>query len=485
MTGDDMWHIGDLKTQSGSSWTSRNNINIHAFGISWQTTKFQGFFEALTNEVNTRRFLLHWFRLGTLLTAFLIPCALYFLLSTLYYHIKSHEDHAGGLIFEPVIPGVTAPWHSVIYFAPILLLGSFVHELGHALAASVEGISVEKVGIVTILFLPATWVQLSPLHMQSLYPWKRLRILCAGVLHNVALSFVALLFYLTLPHVMLPFYSSHEVATVVHIKEGSVLSGEKGLQPGDILLGVNNCTLTPDALKFQACLELPMGQHIISLYIQFSFNREKKLWETFDCTISDDVVIHEGDWLKCCRKEVYHTHLCFEYKPKKEQMVLETVPYACLPIRKVVASSSGFCSDSSDCSEGSFCFHSAENDSLFVLWMNQSHSWNVLFLGSKDGLLSSFTIRWEQIYIPLYSVIPSAIPDVLGKVFYYVCSISCALALLNAFPCFWFDGQHILSTACDIVFSGIHLEKRLRISRAITVGATAFLILSLVSTLIS
>ena len=91
------------KTQSGSSWISRNNINIHAFGISWQTTKFQGFFEAFANEVNTRRYLLCWFCLGTLLTAFLIPCAFYFLLTTLYYHAKSHEDHAGGLIFEPVV----------------------------------------------------------------------------------------------------------------------------------------------------------------------------------------------------------------------------------------------------------------------------------------------------------------------------------------------------------------------------------------------
>lgn len=67
-----------------------------------------------------------------------------------------------------------------------------------------EGIHITGVGLVILLIVPVAFVQMEGLEMLS--SSKQLRVLCAGVWHNIVLAFVAALVMFFLPWLCYPFY---------------------------------------------------------------------------------------------------------------------------------------------------------------------------------------------------------------------------------------------------------------------------------------
>ncbi|KAF8880492.1 hypothetical protein BD779DRAFT_1473793 [Infundibulicybe gibba] len=91
---------------------------------------------------------------------------------------------------SPIIPGVTVPFADVPLILLDLFLSQAFHELGHAIAAAVDDIPLNSVGISPIL---SAFVSLPAASVAALPPLSRLRIAAAGAHHNlIAYAFLAL-----------------------------------------------------------------------------------------------------------------------------------------------------------------------------------------------------------------------------------------------------------------------------------------------------
>ncbi|GJJ12997.1 hypothetical protein Clacol_007246 [Clathrus columnatus] len=91
------------------------------------------------------------------------------------------------------VPGVNVPFSHLYPIMVALVLCTGIHELGHAIAASLENIPVTRWGYNLFAVIPTAFVEIIPPKDQL--PNSRLRIASAGVFHN--LMTVLLLFLLS------------------------------------------------------------------------------------------------------------------------------------------------------------------------------------------------------------------------------------------------------------------------------------------------
>lgn len=92
------------------------------------------------------------------------------------------------------IPGVNdfIPWSAAGYALGALFLSAFLHELAHGVAARLEGVPVEEMGLGFILAIPvAAYVRVDEDALEAAAPAARRRILAAGVMANLSLTAIA------------------------------------------------------------------------------------------------------------------------------------------------------------------------------------------------------------------------------------------------------------------------------------------------------
>ncbi|KZT35486.1 hypothetical protein SISSUDRAFT_163590 [Sistotremastrum suecicum HHB10207 ss-3] len=86
--------------------------------------------------------------------------------------------------FYAIIPGVTVPISHLVPIFLSLFVSQVLHEAGHAIAAATESISLSSAGLSLFVIFPSAFVSFPP--SLSLIPAHgRLRIICAGVWHNL------------------------------------------------------------------------------------------------------------------------------------------------------------------------------------------------------------------------------------------------------------------------------------------------------------
>lgn len=73
--------------------------------------------------------------------------------------------------------------------------------------------------------VPVAYVSLE--QVELLAPTKQLRILCAGVWHNLVLSVVSALFVFMLPWILLPLYDWGNAIQIQHIEPVSTISSKQ------------------------------------------------------------------------------------------------------------------------------------------------------------------------------------------------------------------------------------------------------------------
>lgn len=57
-------------------------------------------------------------------------------------------------VIVPILPGITMPWSEMLYLQLSVLIAASVHELGHAFCAEGRGVSVERIGVSIVVFVP-------------------------------------------------------------------------------------------------------------------------------------------------------------------------------------------------------------------------------------------------------------------------------------------------------------------------------------------
>lgn len=92
------------------------------------------------------------------------------------------------------------------YYILSLISCSVFHELGHAMAAVREDVRFFGIGVIIFIVIPVAFVHINDEQLNSLPIKNRLRILCAGIWHNIVLAGTALLLIGVIKFCFSPFF---------------------------------------------------------------------------------------------------------------------------------------------------------------------------------------------------------------------------------------------------------------------------------------
>ncbi|KAF9358905.1 Membrane-bound transcription factor site-2 protease [Mortierella sp. NVP85] len=275
-----------------------SGLLVRPFHVRFSTTGLNSFFFRLGNAPKLARFWRIWYGLGVVfgvmtmvigwaLLVFaaikLVSLAGSYVLTTLSSHSwesGTHQHRAGGaprsrlakrglserdetmitssaagsteseMVLVPIIPGVTLPLSHLPYYLIALLVSGVFHEAGHAIAAARERAQVSSTGIFLYILYPGAFVDIPSRALAIMSPLQQLRVICAGVWHNIVLFIAAWIFLssgaLQLSFTLIGWSQMTDGLSVIEIASSSPLHGM--LKPGTIITKLNDVHLKGDPL---------------------------------------------------------------------------------------------------------------------------------------------------------------------------------------------------------------------------------------------
>ncbi|KAM0038388.1 putative S2P endopeptidase [Helianthus debilis subsp. tardiflorus] len=364
------------------------------------------------------------------------------------------------------------------YMCVSSIISVSVHELGHALAATSEGIPIEYTALFLAVLFPGALVAFNHDSLQIIPRASTLRIYCAGIWHNAAFCVICALTVFLLPFILYPLYSHGESLMVLGVSTESPLYGY--LSPGYLItkLDGNRVRTSKDWMETVYLLDKQIFQktnHYISnkgycvpnLAIAESKNAEivdnrfkcpndLTLFTTIssvDSTTVNDISSKETDH-QLMMENVY----CFPAKGvlgekkcgngwsnvvKNDTSCLCTEDESCLtPVHMPGVSWVEITFSrpySSDCTQ-------AGNE--IGLSYNKSEEskcgGSFVFIGDMISMSRSI---WLTEYQPRWSYGFAYFPDLVEKLLVNSFHVSLMLALLNSLPVYYLDGESILEVA--------------------------------------
>ncbi|CAH1173676.1 unnamed protein product [Phaedon cochleariae] len=401
-------------------------LQVNFLGLKWKTKAFN---RAIIRLGNTRpRFWNTWFTLGIYTSLILLPISIILFLYSVLQNLMSKDQNENNPVLVPIIPGINVPTSELGYYSLSLIVCSIVHELGHAIAAVLEDVNLVDVGANIFFILPIAYVNISTEKLVSLENKKTLKILCAGIWHNLILAAAAFFVYCSLPFLLSMFFYTNNGIMISDITKNSPLLGSKGLNIGDVITNVNDCEVV-DEYSWQSCLS---QIHKQKLAICIDENSIHSLDESIPLKYL------ENNLLECC-DDSKSENICFEYMDEANG-VLEIPGHACLPGRKVVEQSKVSCTLSpNSCPINQFCFRPVLGNATHLHKINCENR-KVIYLGLPQDIYSTVKV---SSYIPKYFFSTPAFADVLTKFTKYVIIFSLGLSILNVIPILYMDGQYI------------------------------------------
>uniref|UniRef100_F1KR60 Membrane-bound transcription factor site-2 protease n=1 Tax=Ascaris suum TaxID=6253 RepID=F1KR60_ASCSU len=416
-----------------------------------------------------------------------------------------HQSTESRAALTLVVPGLNVPWWHLPLFILALVIAGIMHELGHALAAVDANVPVSGFGIFIFAIYPGAFTEIDSDALSRSSSVQKMRIFGAGIWHNLVLALFGYLLFSSAPMLLSPLYSRNAGVLVRGVSKKSGLSGEAGLHKGDVLSAVDDCRVhnIGDWLTCMDYLRIaPVTGYCLSPVDVLPY-------------VATEVEALGSGELHCCgdySSDKSLSHICFHFRNSglslhDEQLLarmaysnasriaellgLEEAPvnvrkqgakrggrgaakmatakmttqsggssdqpsmHACLAARFVTGHET--CDASSDCDRssvrksGRLCVYPAlfNGTSLLRLFIVGS-SKPVLFIGSVDELVNDVEISE---LVPRFFFVPSWLPFV-GELFSkYLVTFSSAMALLNAVPCYGLDGQLMVTTVIESLFS--------------------------------
>ena len=394
-------------------YLSRNGIFLKFAQIQWHTDRFNSvpsdsFVRSHSSKIAA------WFTCGAYLGIIIMFSSVLILI---YTFISSFVKETGdSKILTPVVPGVNLPNSQIIPYLLTLLISGIFHEFGHALAAAREGVSMYGSGLFLFLIYPAAFVDLNTQALKRCDAFQRLRIFCAGVWHNCILMVGAYVLWTALPFLLFFFgYVKEHAVTVTSVEPGSALMNQ--VLPGTKLYSINNC-IVPDKVAWGECLwkmygDMPPGNCV-------NQSNLPKLISLTDC---------------CEDGFVSPRNICFD----------SSGGVACLPARQVLKLFP--CETDIDCSKGYYCYKPHLKEGHLLQIIHSTSDTKALFIGDPAHLYYSISV---SDYSSKYFW--SEFPNCIELFLIYVVSLSGALAIFNAVPAFYLDGQHMLNACMELLF---------------------------------
>ncbi|KAG8450605.1 hypothetical protein GDO86_003034, partial [Hymenochirus boettgeri] len=434
---------------SYEEWLTGQGFGISPFHIRWQTTLFNRLFYKWGRW--KPRLLYIWFTLGMVFGIIAMFGSIFLLGKTLIQTLNqmmadspaSQNDH----MLQVVVPGVNLPISQVKhYFFSAILISGVLHEVGHGVAAVRESVRFNGFGMFIFIVYPGAFVDLFTTHLQLVSPVQQLRIFCAGVWHNFILSIVGLLILFPLPALLFPFYYIGVGALVTEVVEDSPASGPRGLFVQDLITHIQDCHVT-GVDDWHACIaeisELPQTGYCINVANLHQLHFPSRVYKRLDGSV------------ECCSNNSL-SDVCFSYSSKHKRQ-----QFTCLPARKSIQGSQE-CHSNVDCQKtdaDSVCaVPSIENQTRLIRVRHAPHV-DMLFIGYPVHLQYAVSL---SNFVPRYDFLSLSFPVVIETFCKYLISLSGALAVINAVPCFALDGQWILNSFIEATLSNIIPDKQNR-----------------------
>ncbi|XP_055386830.1 membrane-bound transcription factor site-2 protease [Condylostylus longicornis] len=421
------------------SFLHKTGLTVQFLRIKWHTTAFN---RTMFRWGSSSKLLSFSFNIGVFFALALIPISVIILIMTLFKwdlgsgKVPSSSTTSSSTQAIPqmqiLLPGVTLPLQEIGFYVATLIICSILHEMGHALAAVLEDVPVSGFGIMIYFCFPFAFTRISPDHMNSLRLFRKLKVLCGGIWHNILLAVFCYLIYSTLGFIAKPFYQVNESLIITSINKNSPLLGEKGLFEKDIITHINDCK-TYDMDSWYDCLIKSIrsrpGYCVSSNFIHINDESSR--------------VYHGPDGvIQCCADPKNEKTCCFEYiEDLSNDDPIEIPQHLCLDIRKTIEDSSTFCS--SQCDRG-FCIRPLlKNTTAIITIKRENNPKDVIFVGHPVDISRSIEVSQ---FVPKVNIFTPGFADTISLFLKYNIVFSLGLAVVNAIPCFGLDGYQISST---------------------------------------
>ncbi|KAJ3187031.1 Membrane-bound transcription factor site-2 protease [Gaertneriomyces sp. JEL0708] len=361
-----------------------------------------------------------------------------------------------GKLLVSLIPGLNLPFSAFIYYFMAFLVASIFHEIGHAIAASVEHVSIQSFGVFLYVMFPGAFVELREQSMDLLRPYNKLRVICAGVWHNATLTLAIWGLLWTLPYWLALGYETTTEgsgAVVLDIMKESPLRGH--LKQGDMIMSVNGSPLTAGVRGWSSLLHKNLMD---SASMQKGYCIPEKVRLAQDlrcCEVTEQEPLGPSDSAFQCFSLLDVQHQNRSHIPSEQ--------LSCLPLHDIVVRYPE-CLKSSDCpndSSATYCMNPyIPNAYIRIIrfavcgsmdcWRGDSVKApeNITFLGDPREV-------WEGVrvgsIVPRLGIWPLRLPYMLERFLQFTLSVTVALAVLNMVPAFTLDGEHALAAFADAV----------------------------------
>ncbi|KAJ3128215.1 Membrane-bound transcription factor site-2 protease [Nowakowskiella sp. JEL0407] len=366
-----------------------------------------------------------------------------------------------------LIPGVNLPFHALgYYFVAMLVVGIF-HELGHALAALNENVPVQASGLFFFILYPGAFVELYQPALSLLKPFKKLRIICAGVWHNITLGVFAWSLLQTLPYWLGLGYSSVDSDTGVvalDVKTDSPLHGH--IFPGNKIMWLDRNEVKGGISSWETGLMKSVldDSEILQGYCMTAPSAEtvRNAAESC-CQVSTEHPLGNSQNTKQCfipRNQVLSFRkiglpegkFAFDFfsnitsaKCDSLQEVMKKAPNCFTDYECMTATSNGICM-------------AAYIPNLYIRLVKlrvrelDAKERVVTFLGDPREV-------WEAVQVgslyPRWSFLPLSLPYVVEQLLHFTFSFTLALAFINMVPAKFLDGHHALIEAVNLIIERI------------------------------
>ncbi|XP_026804668.1 membrane-bound transcription factor site-2 protease [Rhopalosiphum maidis] len=448
----------------------KTGLSVGPFQLRWYTTSLNRLI--LKMSFWQPKFQTNWFTFGSWITiCLIIPSICLVIVSSAQLCKKLFTEPTSepssnqqDTFLEPIVPGINLPMSDLSYYIFALMFSTVFHELGHALAAIREDMHVEGVGLMFILILPVAYVHLDDI--TSLPSSKQLRVMSAGVWHNIVQALMAYLVLLLLPYMLFPFFTVGHGVMTTKINQRSGVNGQGGLVTGDVITKLGNCDVH-DFVSWINCLNHTKTSVDSGFCLSPEFVQHHD--ETKPVHYVDEYIIN------CCDPNS-KTNLCFEYIESLSNPQ-ELPNHSCLNVRKVIERSTSPCDADNQCSSA-HCYYPAirKNHKLVVIKRQKKNE--VLFLGQPIELQYISVTQ----YVPKTDYLSNSVPESIEKFCKYLIMFAGGLAVINVIPCFYFDGEKISRVLVNTMLKEHveHLSVRLAISICLTILGSLILIIYMI-----
>ncbi|KAI8343477.1 hypothetical protein BC941DRAFT_388608 [Chlamydoabsidia padenii] len=383
-------------------------------------------------------------------------------------------------LFLPMIPGVTLPLSHIGYYLSALLICGIIHEAGHAIASFVERVPIQSSGVFFYYIYPGAFVNVPDQYLLLLSPFRQLKIICAGIWHNLILYVFTLLMLGGGLKSMLEIGGWQSLegnggVSVVQVRSQSPMAPH--LPVSSVIYQLDDTELEHNIIDWNSFLLDPQGR--------------EKPHPGFCAVVNDQeddsLLASSSSLLACCEiddqypfgKALNTSISCFQ---DFDSDTLKKTPnrLTCLPTIQVLGPRHPErCENDGECSgKGMRCvtpYTPSQSGQVVRVyarmpdWMDLGEDQDKVFV--FEGELVDI---WESVKVgilqPKYWFLPASLPHRSELMLRYISSFTLALALLNILPAFKLDGDHAAHQFLALVF-----QRSLNTTRNIT-GIHAMLV---------